>query len=79
MYKGPLFKTGATYPEPEPVICAGISDLGMSRWNITYRIYHSVRATFLLDIQSLKADFFFRLKHIFYIWTKFMQLMWFCL
>lgn len=63
MYQGPVFKTGATYPEPEPVICAGISDLGMSCWNISYRIYHSVKATFLLDVQSLKADLF-KLKHI---------------
>lgn len=54
MYKGPIFKTVVTYLEP--VICFGISNLGMSHWNITYRVYHSVKATFLLDIQSLKAD-----------------------
>lgn len=38
MYKGPVFKTVVTYPEPEPAICFGISDLGMSHWNITYSL-----------------------------------------
>lgn len=53
MYKEPLFnKTVVTYPQTEPVICFGISDLDMSHWYVTYRVYHSVKATFLLDVQS---------------------------
>lgn len=60
MNKGPVFKSDGTYPEPEPVICAGISELGMFHLNITHRIYISVKATFLLDT---------------HMQTQFMQLM----